>query len=195
MPNSKENQQPWIGESEIQRLEGRLHKIIEFGNSGFFKIYQNSEHVSCLNALKGSLSDLRRLAGRNIDDLYEEYEKNPKGISDPLLQLNSTVNSLKQPLSIVVERINTWKAHVAHKECIEILNVFVAVFNQAVSARKIENKISNNQQLKIKIAEEANKGDLLKEQIVEKTIKNKELEAQSVVRDAKLSAQAQPLRA
>ncbi|WP_155079870.1 hypothetical protein [Piscirickettsia salmonis] len=45
--------------------------------------------------------------------------------------------------------------------------------------------------LKIKIAEEANKGDLLKEQIVEKTIKNKELEAQSVVRDAKLSAQAQ----
>ncbi|WP_416430506.1 hypothetical protein [Piscirickettsia salmonis] len=60
MPNSKENQQPWIGESEIQRLEGRLHKIIEFGNSGFFKLYQHSEHVSCLNALKdGALRHLK----------------------------------------------------------------------------------------------------------------------------------------
>ncbi|MGJ3502366.1 hypothetical protein PsalN5692_03983 (plasmid) [Piscirickettsia salmonis] len=149
----------WINEKEINKISKKIQQFLsEVGG-------KKKKHKNNMDSIIISFDKLKSLSDLSIIDLYTVYnanqlqdnnlgEKKVATVSDPLLQINTAVNGVKQGINSILSNKKNISQEVnkLSLEIYELLRFLIKSFNESLVSSKI---IGLERKLEINLGDES----------------------------------------
>ncbi|OAJ33274.1 hypothetical protein [Piscirickettsia salmonis] len=169
----------WINEKEINKISKKIQQFLSEVEG------KKSKHKNNMDSIIVSFDKLKSLSHLSIIDLYTVYnanqlqdtnlaEKTVATVSDPLLQINTAVNGVKQGVNSILNNKKNISQEInkLSLEIYELLGFLIKSFNESLVSSKIiglERKLESNLgdeslSLKTELSSKNREIDFLKEE-------------------------------